>query len=91
MHNRSSALAGATNIDTKQLWGLFKHTGNWGANKQTVSNIDPTQINDYFANIAADPDYERSAVIKAALEAPQHADEFCQVYKEQYWAYVGQY
>ena len=73
VHNRSTALAGTSNTDTKQLWGLLKHTGNWGANKQIVSNIDPNQINDYFANIATDPDYDRTAVIKAALWAPHHA------------------
>ena len=75
-HNRSTTLAGASNTDTKQLWGLLKHTGNWGANKQTVSNIDPNQINDYFANIATDPDYDCSAVIKAALRAPHRTVDF---------------
>ena len=75
-HNRSTALAGASNADTKQLWGLLKRTGNCGANTQTVSNIDPNQINDYFANTATDPDYDRSVVIKTALRAPHHATNF---------------
>ena len=56
-YNRSTALAGASNTDTKQLWGLLKRTGNWGINMQTVSNIDSNQIKDYFASIATDPDY----------------------------------
>ena len=46
------------------------------ANKQTVSNIDSNQINDYFANIATDPDYDCSAVIKVALRASHHATNF---------------
>ena len=45
-------------------------------NKQTVSSTDPNQINDYFANIATDPDYDHSAVIKVALGAPHHATNF---------------
>ena len=68
-HNRSIALAGASNTDTRQLWSLLKRTGNWGANKQTISNIDLNQIDDYFANIATDPVYDRDKVIKAALRA----------------------
>ena len=28
--NRSTALAGAKNNDTKQLWAMLKQTGNWG-------------------------------------------------------------
>ena len=39
VHSRSIALAGASNTDTRQLWSLLKRTGNWGANKQTISNI----------------------------------------------------
>ena len=75
-HNRSRALAGANDTDTKQFWCLLERTGNWGANKQIVSNIDRNQINDYFANIATHPDYDRSTVIKAALRAPHHATNF---------------
>ena len=75
-HNRSTALAGSSNADAKQLCGLLKRTGTLGANKQTVFNIYPNQINDYFANIATDHDYDRSAVIKAALRAPHHATNF---------------
>ena len=37
-HNRSTALAGASNTDTKQLWGLLKRTG-IGAQ---ISNLFPT-------------------------------------------------
>ena len=76
VHNRSTALAGASNTDTKQLWGFFKRTGYWGANKQTVSNIHSNQINDYFVNISTDTDYDLSAVIKVALRAPHHAAIF---------------
>ena len=36
--NRSTALADA---DTKQLWAMLKKTGNWGAQKQTVTNLHP--------------------------------------------------
>ena len=75
-HNKSTALAGASNIDIKQLWGLLKHSDNWGANKQTVSNIGSNQINDYFANIATDPDYDHSAVIKATRRALRHIANF---------------
>ena len=38
--DRSTALAGASDADTKRLRGLLRRTGNWGVNKQTVSNID---------------------------------------------------
>ena len=75
-HNRSTALAGASNTNTKRLWSLLKRTGNWDANMQTVFNTDPNQINDYFANISTDPDYDLSAVIKVALRAPHHAENF---------------
>ena len=75
-HNRSTALAGASNTDTKQLWGLLKRTGNWGTNKQTVSNIDSNQISDYFTNIATDPACDRRAAIKAMLPAVHHAVDF---------------
>ena len=51
-------------------------TGNWGANRQTISNIDQNQINNYFANVAIDHDYDRCAVIKAALQAPHRAADF---------------
>ena len=76
VHNRSTALAGASHTDTKQLWGLLMRSGNWGAIKHTVSNTDPNQINDYFANIATDPDYDRTAIIKAALRAQHHVTNF---------------
>ena len=33
--NRSTALAGAKNNDTKQLWVMLKQTGNWGTKRQT--------------------------------------------------------
>ena len=66
-HNINMALADASNTDNKQFWDLIKHTDNWGANKQTVSNIDSNLINYYFANIATDPNYDCSAVIKAVL------------------------
>ena len=29
-HNRSTALAGDSNKDTKQLWAMLKQTRNWG-------------------------------------------------------------
>ena len=54
----------------------MKRTGNWGANKQTISNTDLNQINDYFANIAIDPVYDRGNVIKAALRAPYRVVNF---------------
>ena len=38
-YNRSTALAGASNTDTKRLWGLLKRTGNWCANRRMVYNI----------------------------------------------------
>ena len=37
-HNRRTALAGASNTDTKQLWGLLKRTGNW----ERISKQFPT-------------------------------------------------
>ena len=46
------------------------------ANKQTISNIDLNQINDYFANVATDPIYDRGKVIKAALRAPHRVVNF---------------
>ena len=76
VHNRSRALAGTSNTDTKQFWGLLKRTDNWGANKPTVANIEPNQINGYFASRATDPEYDRSAVLKAALRETHHATNF---------------
>ena len=38
------------------------------AHKQTVTNFDPDQINDYFADIATDPNYNRDQ----AQQAPNH-------------------
>ena len=55
--NRSTALAGASNADTKQLWAILKKTGNGSAQKQTVTNLDPDQVNDYFVGIATDSNY----------------------------------
>ena len=69
-NNRSTVLAGADNADTKQLWTLLKKTGNWGAQKQNVTNLDPDHINDYFASIATDQNYNRDRVIQAARQAP---------------------
>ena len=54
----------------------MKRTGNWGTNKETLSNIDLNQINDYFANIETDPVYDRGKVIKAALRAPHRVVNF---------------
>ena len=44
-------------------------TGNWGAQKQTVKNLDPDHINDYFAGIATDQNYDRDRVIQGARQA----------------------
>ena len=38
-HNKSIALAGASNTDTRQPRSLLKCTGNLGANKQTISKL----------------------------------------------------
>ena len=73
---RSTALAGANNKDTKQLWALLRKTGKWGVNKQSVSNIDINVINDFFANIATDPNYSRFDVIHTALQPPQRPNNF---------------
>ena len=54
----------------KQLWSLLKGNGNYGENEQSVSNIDPNQINDYLAIIVTDPDYDRGTVVKVKLRAP---------------------
>lgn len=64
--NRSAALADAKNTVTKQLWALLKETG---IKKQTVTDIDPNQINDYFASLATDPNYSCNNVVKAELQA----------------------
>ena len=64
------------------LWSLLKRTGNWGANKQTISNIDLNQINDYFANIATELDYDRDKVIKAALRAPHRVVNFVNYFRD---------
>ena len=76
---RSSALAGAKNSDTRQLWALLRQTGNWGVKKQNVQNIELNQINDYFVNIASDPCYSCENVIKIALQAP-HRPANCNNY-----------
>ena len=44
-----------------------------------MQNIDLTQTNDYFANIATDPSYSCENVIKAALQAP-HRPANCNDY-----------
>ena len=68
--NRSTALAGASNANTKQLWAMLKETGNWDAQKQTVTNLDPDQVNDYFVGIATNSNYNRDSVIQAAQQSP---------------------
>ena len=65
--NRSSALAAASNKDTRQLWALLKQTRNWGDKKLSIPNGDQNLINDHFASIASDSSYNREAVIKASL------------------------
>ena len=74
--NRRTALAGASDANTRRLWDLLRLTGNWGVNKQTVSNIDQNQIYDYFVNAATELDYDRRAVINAALRALRRAADF---------------
>ena len=74
--NRSTQLADANNKDNKQLWALLRKTGNWGVNKQSVYNIDVNVINDFFANIATDPNYSRSDVIHTALQTPRRPHNF---------------
>ena len=74
--DRSTALAGTSDADTKRLCGLSRRTGNWNVNQQTISNIELNYIKDYFGvftNIATNPEYDRSAVIKAAPRAPHRA------------------
>ena len=75
--NRSTVLAGASDTDIKRLWSLLRRTGISSVNKQTVSNINPKYpINDYVADIATDPDYDRSAVIKANATSPTSRSRF---------------
>ena len=50
---------------------MLRKTGNWDANKQSVSNIDVKVINDFFANIATDPNYSRADVIQTDPQPPQ--------------------
>ena len=76
VQNRSTALAGANNKDTKQLWALLRKTGNWGTNKQSLSNIDVNVINDFFANIATDPNYSHADVIQTPLQPPRRPHIF---------------
>ena len=71
MQNRSASLDGANNKDNKQLCTLLKKTNNWGTNKQSVPNIDINVINDFFANIAIDPNYSHAEVIQVALQPPR--------------------
>ena len=71
-YNRSTALASASNTDTKQLWVYSNILIIWAR----ISKPFPNQINNYFVNIATDPDYDRSAVIKEALRAPHHVTNF---------------
>ena len=78
--NRSSALAAASNKDTRQLWALLKKTGNWGDKKQSIPNDDPNLINDHFASIASDSSYNREAVIKASLPGVHNAAKPCNDY-----------
>ena len=74
--NRSTALAGANNKDTKQLWTLLRKTGNWDVNKQSIANIDVNVINDFFANLATDPNYSRTDVNQTALHPPRRPHNF---------------
>ena len=81
--NRSSALAAASNKDTRQLWALLKQTGNWGEKKQSIPNGDPNLINDHFASIVSDSSYNREAVIKASLQEVHNAAKHCNDYYPQ--------
>ena len=49
---------------------MLKKTGNWSAQKQTVTNLDPDHVNDYFVGIATDSNYNRDSVIQAAQQFP---------------------
>ena len=62
----TAVLVSVNRKDTKQLWVLLKQTGNWSAKKQTLTNFDTHQINDYFHSIATDPNYNHYQVIQAA-------------------------
>ena len=68
VQNRSTALASANDKDTKELWALLRKTGNWCVNKQSVSNIDDNVINEFFANIATDPNYRCADVIQTTVQ-----------------------
>ena len=49
---------------------MLKKTGNWGTQKQTVTNRDPDQVNDYFVGIPTNINYNRDSVIQAARQSP---------------------
>ena len=57
---RSQGLSGASTTDTMRLWFLLKNTGNWGKRKDKFDcDVDDDRLNEYFAGIATDPNYNR--------------------------------
>ena len=49
---------------------MLKKTGNWGAQKQIVTNLDPDHVNDYFVGIATNSNYNRDSVIQVVQQSP---------------------
>ena len=70
---RSRALSSASNRDTSQLWKLLKSTGNLGSKKASDIHLDPDIINDYFAEIATDPMYNKEDVIFASRSRKEYS------------------
>ena len=50
----SNVLSSANNSNTAQLWNLLKTTNNWGSKNKSRNDLDPDEINDYFAGVATD-------------------------------------
>ena len=72
--NRSQVLSGASITDTKKIGIFIKNTGNWGEWKDKFGcDVDAERLNEYFAGVATDPNYNRANVIQydtACKEGP---------------------
>ena len=62
---RSNVLSNANNSNTAQLWSLLKTTKNWGNKNKFINDLDPYDINDYFASVTTDTAYNRADVLQA--------------------------
>jgi len=61
---RQSSLAKLVNAGPKELWASVRQSGGSSQSACRLNQGDADCINDYFANVATNTDYNRSAVMK---------------------------